>query len=317
MGSACVVQSRVYVANGSRYPIKVLYSNERHQAGETCKNGMSGNGSGGVESPRSATTKTENSPESCVVVGIGEVVSLTTKYISVVLLDKDRGGTEILRNWEVASDNQCEISVIITEEGNVRFRYKDTLGAMVREDWMWISTPDGINHRPVRTRVYIANGSRYQMRLKYTDNTRQVSKIVKSGFKFHSGNVDTPRTTTTTGRCLKTHVNVGIGEVLSVSAKYISVALLDEKKTKLLRNFEVVRDNKHDSSIIITEEKTVRFGYRPKDSADQNWMWISRPDGIDHRPRSVEANASKRETMVQRVRSSATHSRERKTTSKW
>ena len=114
--------------------------------------------------------------------------------------------------------------------------------------------------------VYLANGSRYKVTV-YDKSSPSQSVII------------------------------GIGDAIDVPITFenISVFLCDGKNTQAINANWKTKANKPDSghmSIIITEEGCVELGYSDERAA-KYWMWISRPNDIDHRPtKSFVANAS-------------------------
>ena len=91
-------------------------------------------------------------------------------------------------------------------------------------------------------------------------------------------------------------VTVSIGDAIEVPRTFeiLSIVLCDGQNTQAISNWKT-KANKPNSghmSIIITEEGCVELGYSDERAA-KYWMWISRPNDINHRPtKSFVANAS-------------------------
>jgi len=151
--------------------------------------------------------------------------------------------------------------------------------------------------RPRQVTVYIANGSRYQIKL-CVPQTK-----MSYGGSLHdtdaSGIVDT------TGQS----IIIGVGEVIEVPLyfKYLSIFLRDAKNTEVLHNWRVGKNkpSSGDMSIIVTEEGSVQFGYLDKlnsNRSDPDWIWISKPNNVNHRPKKCfVANTSRKKITVRRT----------------
>jgi len=127
---------------------------------------------------------------------------------------------------------------------------------------------------------YVVNGSRYQARVGFSDP-----------------DCDEP-----------SFVTVDIGEEWPIPSyvEHVTISLLDAACREILReiarNYRVNDGNEGDrpSSIIITEEGSVREGQKNEQDTDGHWMWKSSSDGINHRPRKFFiANASDKKIKVE------------------
>jgi len=156
----------LYVANGSRYQIEVSYSYSKDETNETSSTGT------GVEITWSSlragsysTTNRVTSQIASIYVGVGNVTPvpqwrkkrifiIESAFITVALITAE-GKRQVLSNWEIDSSGKGHKSIIITEYGTVQFGYEDIDAP--NDDWMWISSNSGINHRP--RKFFVANAS--------------------------------------------------------------------------------------------------------------------------------------------------------------
>ena len=145
--------------------------------------------------------------------------------------------------------------------------------------------------RPRECKSCIANGSKYQVKVCYaqetqTANSPDTSSPDNNAFKGHS-----PTTADNPNEADKSFV-VDIGDVSAfVSTRYLFIFLCNTETTHVppLEGWKP-EPGSGKTSIIVTEEGGVQFGNA--DTADS--VWISRPKGDNHRPRkSFVANASK------------------------
>jgi len=159
--------------------------------------------------------------------------------------------------------------------------------------------------------LYIANGSKYQVKLCDLHVRKPQSQESHVEPLPNIDNHAEAVTTANNRRESTQSVVIGIGEVLEVppSFRYLTIFLRDKENKPVLENWKA-SENKIKSgdkmSIIVTEEGSVQFGGSDKpdpkkgsvqfgcsDNPDLNWVWISRTDGTDHRPRQrYIANAS-------------------------
>jgi len=136
------------------------------------------------------------------------------------------------------------------------------------------------------SQLRIANGSKYQVKVCYAEETQtanspDTSSPDNNAFKGHS-----PTTADNPDEADQSFL-LDIGDVSAfVSVRYLSIFLCNTETTQVLKGWKP-EPGSGNTSIIVTEEGGVQFG-----NADS--VWISRPEGVDHRPRkSFVANASK------------------------
>ena len=146
----------------------------------------------------------------------------------------------------------------------------------------------GMSSQAQMHREYVANGSRYQV------------KICWKGSE-----TDQP-----------TSVDIDVGDAypLPPSAKELDISqnLEDGKQRQRLENFAVNNGKTSLRSTIITEEGTITHGYKNGDRDDSDWMWKSSLDETDHKPRKYfVANASGKEITVQPLGDDGRRSRDR------
>jgi len=157
--------------------------------------------------------------------------------------------------------------------------------------------------RSQRPRVYVANGSRYQAKISYSfygpdllcENIQSTTSSLEAehGERGSSPPVGYPYK--------ESIVNVSIGEIMSLprSVAKIDIELMgDESKSQTIPR-DAIDDDGHDTSIIISEEGSIHYGSKDYSALNDNWMWISKQNGTDHRPRKYFiANASGRKITV-------------------
>ena len=132
--------------------------------------------------------------------------------------------------------------------------------------------------------VIVANGSCHPIEIGYQDENGHKSSIV---------------------------IRIGSISTVPSSARNVSGHLCDEKAAEnriaIFTEREVERGRDRSTSIIITAEGTVELGEEDASAPNQDWMWISSQDRIDHRPRKFfVANASGKTIKVQHVTSDGT-----------
>jgi len=140
-------------------------------------------------------------------------------------------------------------------------------------------------------REYVVNGSRYPAAIYYLSDSCSETKK-------------------------QTSVVIDVGDVflLPYDANKLSINLRDAACREILKNLEVYDSSRlrNDRSTIITEEGTITYGQNKKSLDDRDWMWKSRSDKTDHKPRKFfVANASDEEIVVRQQRdgiSLSTHS---------
>ena len=130
------------------------------------------------------------------------------------------------------------------------------------------------------SQLRIANGSKYQVKVCYaqetqTANSPDTSSPDNNAFKSHS-----PTTADNPNEADKSFV-VDIGDVSAfVSVLYLSIFLCNTETTQVLKGWKP-EPGSGNMSVIVTEEGGVQFG-----NADtEDSVWISRPKGVNHRPR--------------------------------
>jgi len=134
------------IANGSKYQVKVCYAQETQTANSPDTSSPDNKAFKG-HSPTTADNPDE--ADQSFVVNIGDISAfVSVRYLSIFLCNTET--TQVLKRWkpEPGSGNT---SIIVTEEGGVQFGNTDTA------DSVWISTPEGVNHRP--RKCFVANAS--------------------------------------------------------------------------------------------------------------------------------------------------------------
>ena len=131
----------VFVANGSRYQLKIAYNH--HSADVTA-----------AANPRTSVQS--------IVIGVGQVIKVPVSFKCISIFLRDAENTQVLENWPAAENRPISgyrpMSIIVTEEGNVQFGYEDELVP----DWEWVSSPvdnldEHSDHRPRKS--FVANAS--------------------------------------------------------------------------------------------------------------------------------------------------------------
>jgi len=131
------------IANGSKYQVKVCYAQETQTANSPDTSSPDNNAFKG-HSPTTADNPDEADQSFLLDIGdVSEFVSV--RYLSIFLCNTET--TQVRKRWkpEPGSGNT---SIIVTEEGSVQFGNADSV---------WISRPEGLNHRPIKS--FVANAS--------------------------------------------------------------------------------------------------------------------------------------------------------------
>jgi len=121
---------QTYVVNGSRYQARICYADS------------------------------ETDKQTSVVIDIGDVrvVPPAVKRLTIIL-SKGKG-ENILENWKVNDGDEGDKSIIITEEGSIQHGHRND---KTDKDWMWKSSSNGRNHRPIKFFVANASGKAIQV----------------------------------------------------------------------------------------------------------------------------------------------------------
>ena len=138
---------KLCIANGSKYQVKVCYAQETQTANSPDTSSPDNNAFKG-HSPTTADNPDE--ADQSFLVDMGDVFAfVSVRYLSIFQCNTET--TQVLKGWkpEPGSGNT---SVIVTEVGGVQFGNADTA------DSVWISRPEGVNHRP--RKPFVANASK-------------------------------------------------------------------------------------------------------------------------------------------------------------
>jgi len=137
------------IANGSKYQVKVCYAQETQTANSPDTSSPDNNA---FKSHSPTTADNPDEADQSFVVDIGDVSAfVSARYLSIFLCNTETTHVPPLKGWkpEPGSGN---MSIIVTEEGGVQFGNADTA------DSVWISRPEGVNHRPRKS--FVANASK-------------------------------------------------------------------------------------------------------------------------------------------------------------
>ena len=132
MGSSASIQKRpVFVVNGSRYELKLCDLQTELDIAT-----LSFHSSVDALNRHSAdVTAVANSRTSVqgIVISVGEEIEVPKSFKCLSISLRDAENTQVLENWPISDGNP--MSVIVTEEGSVKFGYADKLVP----DWKWVS----------------------------------------------------------------------------------------------------------------------------------------------------------------------------------
>jgi len=157
-------------------------------------------------------------------------------------------------------------------------------------------------------RLYIANGSRYQARINCSFLVSPGNSASSTGYtaveKFNAVHAEAGDVRHVVGEEGKKElvVNISIGDLLQLPTPVANIDIqLGSERQAIPR--EAIDDDGRDTSIIITEEGSIRYGSKDNShSRNDDWRWVSKQNGTDHRPRKYFiANASGSAIQVTRT----------------
>ena len=155
MGSSASIQKRpVFVVNGSRYELK-LCDLQTELDIATLSFHSSVDALNRHSADVTAVAKSRTSVQG-IIISVGEEIEVPKSFKCLSIILRDAENTQVLENWPISDGNP--MSVIVTEEGRVKFGYADKLVP----DWKWVSSSgdkldEHINHRPRKS--FVANAS--------------------------------------------------------------------------------------------------------------------------------------------------------------
>jgi len=155
MGSSASIQKRpVFVVNGSRYELKLCDLQTEHDIA-TLSFHSSVDALNRHSADVTAVAKSRTSVQG-IVISVGEEIEVPKSFKCLSISLRDAENTQVLENWPISDGNP--MSVIVTEEGRVKFGFADKLVP----DWKWVSIcgdklDEHTNHRPRKS--FVANAS--------------------------------------------------------------------------------------------------------------------------------------------------------------
>jgi len=105
----------------------------------------------------------KSSPSQNFIIGIGDAMEVPITFENISISFCDGKNTQAITNWKTKANKpkSGHMSVIITEEGCMELGYSDE---QATKYWVWISKPNEINHRPTKSFVANASGSKITVR---------------------------------------------------------------------------------------------------------------------------------------------------------